>query len=170
MSEEIPAEVEAWIGQKRYVEEAEVEVERGFIQTSCVSAEYGNPLFWDEKQAKDITDGWIAPPTMISVWCRPLLWTPERNEEGLALKVHFDLKEALNLPEAIMSADELVFHAPVRIGDRVRNWQVLRSLSDWKTTRLGRGRFWSIEVVYVNQDQELLVQENITGFGYRREN
>ena len=54
----------------------EIEVERGVILTGCVSTENANPIYWDEKAAQDLTDGWIAPPSMISVWCRPHLWTP----------------------------------------------------------------------------------------------
>jgi hypothetical protein len=46
---------------------------------------------------------------------------------------------------------------------------VLRAVSDIKTTKLGKGRFWTIEVVYENQKGELLVEEKITGFGYKRE-
>lgn len=167
--QEVPAEVESWIGQKRHEEVAEIDVERGYIFTACASVENGNPLYWDEKTAQEITGGFTAPGTMISVWCRPHFWAPWRSEEGLALRTHFDLKEALDLPEAIMSDDELIFYEPVRPGDRVQSWQILRSLSDPKTTRVGRGRFWTIEVHYVNQRDELLVLEKITGFGYRRD-
>jgi hypothetical protein len=46
---------------------------------------------------------------------------------------------------------------------------VLRAVSEIKTTKLGKGRFWTIEVVYENQKGEVLVEERITGFGYRRE-
>ena len=166
---ELPAEVAGWIGQKRYYEESEFDVERGYVLTGCSSVENGNPLYWDEKVARELVGGWIAPPSMISVWCRPHLYAPNREGEGLALKVHFDLKEKLGLPEAIMSDDELVFHAPVRPGDRVRSYQILRAVSDVKTTKLGRGRFWTIEVFYENQKGELLVEERITGFGYNRE-
>jgi acyl dehydratase len=166
---DLPAEVASWIGQKRYVEESEFEVERGYVTTACSSVENGNPLFWDEKTAREVTGGWIAPPSMISVWCRPHLFSPNRKGEGLALKVHFDLKEKLGLPEAIMSDDELVFHEPVRPGDRVRSYRILRAVSEIKTTKLGRGRFWTIEVVYENQRGQLLVEERITGFGYKRE-
>jgi len=67
-----------------------------------------------------------------------------------------------------MSDDELVFYEPVRPGDRVTNYQILRSVSDVKTTRVGTGRFWTIEVHYENQKGDLLVKETITGFGYRR--
>ena len=59
-------------------------------------------------------------------------------------------------------------HEPVRPGDRLRTRQILRSISDPKTTRLGTGRFWVIEVEYLNQDGELVGVESYTGFGYRR--
>ena len=50
---EIPAEVKAWIGEERYREVGEFPVEQGYIWTACASVEMGNPLFWDEKVAKD---------------------------------------------------------------------------------------------------------------------
>ena len=56
-----------------------------------------------------------------------------------------------------------------RPGDRLRTWQVLRSVSDEKTTKLGRGRFWVIDVEYVNQRGEWVGTETYTGFGYRRD-
>ena len=53
-------------------------------------------------------------------------------------------------------------------GDRLRTAQVLRSLSDPKTTKLGTGRFWLIDVIYTNQKDEYVGTESYTGFGYRR--
>jgi hypothetical protein len=41
-------------------------------------------------------------------------------------------------------------------------------VSGEKTTKLGTGRFWVIDVVYTNQDGELVAKESYTGFGYRR--
>ena len=87
----IPAEVKSWIGQKKYEEWGEFDVEQGYIFTSCSSVQNGNPLFWDEKAAEDLTGGPIAPPTMISVWFRPHYWSPGRTEEAVALQLHFDL-------------------------------------------------------------------------------
>jgi hypothetical protein len=165
---ELPEIVQSWIGKRRHEEEGEFDVERGFVLTGCSSVENSNPIYWEEDVANDITNGWIAPPTMISVWCRPHYWTPYREEEGLALRTHFDLKEALAVPEAIMSADELIFYEPVRMGERVRQYQILSSVSDVKTTRVGTGRFWNIEVHYENAKGELLVREDIAGFGYTR--
>ena len=42
-------------------------------------------------------------------------------------------------------------------------------MSDEKTTKLGTGRFWVIDVEYRNQDGELVGVESYTGFGYRRD-
>jgi acyl dehydratase len=83
--------------------------------------------------------------------------------------VHFDLKERFGLPEAVISDNTITFYEPVRPGDIVSSRQVLRSVSEEKTTRLGTGRFWVIDVEYRNQRDELVGVEAYTGFGYRRE-
>jgi acyl dehydratase len=167
--DDIPEEVKAWVGQERYHEESEFDVERGYIFSSCASVENGNPLYWDEKAANEITDGFIAPPSMISVWFRPHFWTPYRTEEGKPLQCHFDLKEALGLPEAIMTDNTIVFYVPVRIGDRLKTHQVITKISPLKTTKLGTGRFWELDVVYTIQKGEHVGTESYTGFGYKRE-
>ena len=82
--------------------------------------------------------------------------------------VNAPIKDDLDLPEAIISSNTNTFHEPVRIGDEVRSRQILRSISDPKTTKLGRGRFWVIDVEYLNQDDVLLGVESYTAFGYRR--
>jgi acyl dehydratase len=164
----LPAEVRSWIGQPRYRRAGDFDVERGYVFTSCAAVENGNPLFWDEKTARELTGGWIAPPAMLSVWFRPHRWAPGRSEEAQPLQVHFDLKRALELPEAVMTDNTIVFGEPVRPGDRLETWQVLRSVSESKRTKLGEGRFWVIDVEYVNQRGEWVGTETYTGFGYRR--
>jgi acyl dehydratase len=166
---ELPNEVRGWIGQRRYEQVGDFEVERGYVLTSCASVENGNPLFWDEAVAQRITGGWIAPPTMLSVWFRPHAWAPDRSGTAQPLQVHFDLKERLDLPEAVMTDNTIVFGEPVRPGDRLVTWQVLRSVSEPKRTKLGLGRFWVIDVESVNQRGDWVGTETYTGFGYRRE-
>jgi len=157
------------IGVVQYEETGEFPVERGYIWTSCSSVENANPLFWDDEVADEITGGSIAPPTMLSVWFRPHHWAPGRTEVALPLQVHFDLKEIFGLPEAVMTDNTIVFHEPVRPGDVLHTRQILRSVSEPKTTKLGAGRFWVIDVEYLNQHQQLVGVESYTGFGYRRE-
>jgi acyl dehydratase len=169
MSTDALARAQALVGQEQYHEVGEFPVERGYVWTSCASVENGNPLFWDDEVADVLTGGPIAPPSMVSVWFRPHHWAPGRTEQALPLQVHFDLKELFGLPEAIMSDNSIEFYVPVRMGDVLRTYQVLRSVSDEKTTKLGTGRFWVIDVVYSNPEGELVAIESYTGFGYRRE-
>lgn len=165
---DLPPKIAAMLNEEVYPEEGEFPVEHGYIYTTCSSVENGNPLFWDEKAARELTGGPIAPPTMISVWFRPHLWAPGRTKQALPLQVHFDCKEAFGLPEAVMTDNTIVFYEPVRVGDRLRTHQVLRSVSDPKTTKLGTGRFWVIDVEYFNQDGAKVASESYTGFGYKR--
>ena len=165
---DLPPEVAATIGAEQYETQGEFPVEQGYVWTSCASVENGNPLFWDAAVADELTDGRTAPPTMLSVWFRPHHWAPGRTEQALPLQVHFDLKEAFGLPEAVMTDNTITFGEPVRLGDVLTTHQVLRSVSGPKTTKLGAGRFWVIDVVYRNQDGELVGVETYTGFGYRR--
>jgi acyl dehydratase len=168
MSSTIPEDVLKLIDEVQYEEAGEFPVERGYIWTTCSSVENGNPLFWDDDVAAAITDGPIAPPTMLSVWFRPHRWKPGRTQEAVPLQVHFDMKEKLDLPEAIISENTIVFHDPVRIGDVITSCQRLRSVSDEKTTKLGTGRFWVIDVEYRNQHGGLVGVESYTAFGYRK--
>lgn len=164
----IPDHVTALIGEHQYEIDGGFPVEHGYIWSTCASTENGNPLFWDEAVADSLTAGPTAPPTMLSVWFRPHHWSPGRSEPAVPLQVHFDLKELLSLPEAIISENTITFGVPVRIGDRIRSRQVLKSISDAKTTKLGTGRFWVLEVEYLNQNDEIVGVESYTAFGYRR--
>lgn len=167
--EDLPADVTALIDRTTHEETADFPVERGYVWTACASVENGNPLYWDETAAAEITGGPIAPPSMLSTWFRPHHWAPGRDAPKLPLRVHFDLKERLGLPEAIIAEFTTVFHEPVRPGDVLTTCQRLRSVSGVKTTKLGRGRFWTIDVEYRNVRGELCGVESYTGFGYRRE-
>src|SRR5207253_3793912 len=99
---------------------------------------------------------------------RPHHWAPGREVEKLPLQIHFDMKARFALPEAIMSDNTTTFYEPIRPGDRIRSAQRLVSVSEEKTTRLGTGRFWVIDVEYHNQRDEVVGVESYTGFGYRR--
>ncbi|MCE2392269.1 MAG: MaoC family dehydratase N-terminal domain-containing protein [Proteobacteria bacterium] len=166
--EELPPEIAARVGQVWYTEETTFEIQSGHIQTSCASVENGNPIYWDEKAAERITGGPTAPLSMISVWFRRHQWAPDGVSEQMPYQIHFDLKRELDLPEAIMTHNELVFGVPVRPGDRLTARQSLASVSDPKRTKLGVGRFWVIEQEYTNQRGEQVCFESITGYGYRR--
>jgi acyl dehydratase len=168
-SEELPADVVEMIGRPQYPVTATFPVERGYTYNTLAATENANPLYWDEAVAEELTGGMTALPTTLSLWMRPHYWEPGAEGEQVALKVHFDLKERFGLPEAVMTDNTLTFHEPVRPGDVISHAQVLRSVSGPKTTKLGSGRFWVIDIEYRNQRDELVGVESYTGFGYRRD-
>lgn len=123
-----------------------------------------NPLHRDPTVAAAVAGGPVLPASTLSSWMRPR--APHHDTPPLAL--HFEVKAALDLPEAIMTGFEVELHAPVRPGDTIRHHQVLRSVGAPTTTRLGSGRSWVIEVEYRNQQADLVGIERYTAFGFRR--
>ena len=168
--DELPAEIAALIDVPQYEQTADFDVERGYTYNTCAATQNGNPIYWDDDVAQEITGGPIAPPTTLSLWMRPHFWQPGAAGEQVALQVHFDMKAVFDLPEAVMTDNTLILHDPVRPGDRISYRQVLRSVSGPKTTKLGAGRFWVIDVEYHNQNGDMVGIESYTGFGYRRAN
>ncbi len=164
----LPADITEMVGKPQYLKTASFPVELSYSYNTLAATENGNPLYWDDAVADKLTDGMTVPLSTLSLWMRPHRWVPGATEEQLALQVHFDLKERLGLPEAIMSDNTLILHDPVRPGDVISHQQVLRSISDPKTTKLGSGRFWVIDIEYHNQHGNLVGIESYTGFGYRR--
>lgn len=109
-------------------------------------------------------DGDPLPAFLLPVWTRPVDAEPGG---PLPLQLHFDLKERLGLPAALMTVCTTTYLAPVHDGDRLRSVQVLRAVSEDRVTRVGTGREWVIEVEHRNQADVLVAIERWTGFGYR---
>jgi len=162
-------DVQAWVGRTHEDPPGDIVCERGYILHWLEATENANPLFWDEQTAQELTGGHVAPPSMLSVWMRPLQWKQGRADKQQPLSLHFALKGALGLPEGIVFSNEITFGVPVRPGDRVRTVQNIRSISDVQTKRLGTGRFWTIDVTYYNQRDEVAGVESYDMFAYNRE-
>ena len=163
------ADVRSWVGRTLDAGPGDVTVERGHITHWCEAVENANPLFWDDAVAEEVTGGPIAPPTMLSVWMRPLVWKPGAQEGIRPLELHFQLKDAFDLPEGIVVANEIEFHAPVRPGDVISTTQSVRDIGEVKENRLGTGRNWTIDVTYTNQGGEVVGVESYVMFSYRRD-
>jgi uncharacterized protein len=166
----VTAAVEDWVGFELDAGAGDIVAERGYVLHWCESVEDANPLFWNEDVAEGLTDGWIAPPTMLSVWMRPLMFDPRLapGESIRPLEVHFRLKDAFGLPEGIVGANEITFGVPVRMGDVVSTRQTVREISEPRTNRLGTGRSWTIDVTYTNQRGEVVGIESYEMFSYVR--
>jgi acyl dehydratase len=161
--------VREWVGRTLDAGFGDIACERGSILHWCEATENGNPLFWDETVAQEITGGWIAPPSMLSVWMRPLAWKPNVGDDAVRpLELHFRLKEAFGLPEGIVTGNEIEFGVPVRPNDRLATRQSVREIGELRSNRLGTGRDWTIDVSYTNQRGEVAGVETYRMFAYRR--
>jgi acyl dehydratase len=160
--------VPEWTGTVLDAGPGDVVCERGYILHWVESTENANPLYWDEAIARELTDGWIAPPSMLSVWMRPLMFKPDGGEQIRPLEMHFRLKDAFELPEGIVTGNEIVFREPVRPGDVISTQQTVAEIGDVRSNRLGTGRPWTIDVTYTNQRGDVVAVESYRMFCYVR--
>lgn len=157
-----------WTGRELDAGPGDVACERGFIINWIEATENANPIYWDAGIAEEMTGGWIAPPSMLSVWMRPLVFNPTISEHIRPLELHFRLKDAFGLPEGIVTGNEIAFWEPVRPGDVISTVQRVAEIGPVRTNKLGAGRPWTIEVTYTNQRGETVGVESYRMFCYER--
>src|SRR5207253_7750210 len=124
------ARVEDWVGRTFDAGDGEILVEEGYIRPWLEATENANPLYWNPRLQEEITGGPVAPPSMLSVWMRPLSFRPGRARPRRPLELHFRLKEALGLPEGVVAENEMTFGAPLRPGDRVHVTESIREIGE----------------------------------------
>jgi acyl dehydratase len=150
---------------------APLEVNEYLIRHWCETLEDGNPLYLDEAYARSQGyDGLVAPPgSVMTTFTTPFRWPWPPAEALPPTHIHYDVKDALDLPVGIITDVELATERPLVAGDRVSISQRLVSISEWKQTRIGEGHFWTMERVYRNQRGDVVARETLTAFGYGRE-
>lgn len=160
-------DVQAWVGVELDAGFGEVVAEQGYVAHWMEATQNANPIYWDAEACHEVVGRHIAPPSMLSVWMRPLMFKPGREEFFRPLELHFKLKDAIGLPKGIVASNDITFGEPVEIGDRVRTVQTVRSISPIKTISLGTGRFWTLDVTYTNQHEEVVGIESYDFFCYQ---
>jgi acyl dehydratase len=140
-----------------------------FIRHWCETLEDGNPLYLDESfaRAKGLRGLMLPPPALYSAAVVPFRW-PWPPKEGAGLLIHFRLKEILDLSVAIAADVEFDFFLPVQTGQRVFTSSRLVSVSEWKRTRLGEGRFFTYAHSFWTDQKEKAAEMRFTIFGYGR--
>ncbi len=156
------------IGTPQYVTDAGIAANPGNVQAMCAAVENGNPAHWNAQTATELLGAPYVPATMLAAWGRPELWEPGRGEPLKALQAHFDLKALLGYSASIAVSNTITFYAAVRIGDRLKTQQVLQQVGDLKRTRLGLGRFWTIDMQYLDAESSLVGVERYEFFGFER--
>jgi acyl dehydratase len=152
-------------------EPAPLEVNEYLIRHWCETLEDGNPLYMDGDYAR--SRGFrsvVAPPgSFMTAFAMQFRWPwPPRGREP-APHIHYDIKDALDLPVGIINKIDVEMGVPLQVGDRLSVSQRLVSVSPWKKTRLGEGHFWTMDRIYRNQHGELVARERMGAFGYGRE-
>ena len=77
-------------------------------------------------------------------------------------------KEALELPLGIVTEVDIEFYEPIYDGDHISAEQKLLSVSEEVDTSLGKGRYWSIEVIFKNQTENIVGKQNMHFLGYKK--
>ncbi len=152
-------------------EAAPLEVNEYLIRHWCETLEDGNPLYLDQEYAK--SRGFrsvVAPPgAFMTAFCMQFRWPWPPGGREPAPHIHYNIKEALNLPVGIINKIDVEMGVPLQVGDRLSVSQRLVSVSPWKKTRLGEGHFWTMDRLYRNQNGELVARERMSAFGYGRD-
>lgn len=161
------SQVQAWVGVRLDAGFGDIVAEQGYVTHWNEAVQNANPIYWDPDLCREVVGDHIAPPSMLSVWMRPLMFKPGGGDIVRPLELHFRMKDAFDLPKGIVASNRIVFGDPVRIGDRVRTVQAVESISPTKTIKLGTGRFWTIAVTYTNQDDAVVGVESYDMFCYR---
>ena len=166
-SSKLPKKIQDWVGQIVINESSPVKVQSSLWQNFCSAVEDGNPLYWNESEAIKYNDGLIAHPALLPSWLHDFEWHPDR-ERRIPMELHFKIKDATTLPLGIVTGVEIEFYEPVYDGDEISGNQKLISISELVETKLGTGRYWNIEVIYLNQKQLLVGKQKINFLGYRK--
>ena len=167
MQPKLPKEVTKLIGKISFKDSSPILVQSGLWQNFCSAIEDSNPIYWNEIEAKNHTEGLIGHPALLPSWVHDFEWHPDRIKV-LPMQLHFSLKEALKLPLGIVTEVEIEYYEPVKDGDQISSNQKLLSVSDLVTTKLGKGRYWVIEVNYFNHHKITVGKQNMHFLGYEK--
>ena len=152
-------------------EPAPLEVNEYLIRHWCETLEDGNPLYLDADYAKSQGFRSVVAPlgSVMTTFAMHFRWPWPPGEREPVRHIHYDIKDALNLPVGIITQIEMENHAALQVGDRISISQRLLSVSPWKKARVGEGHFWVMDRLYRNQHGELILRERMTAFGYGRQ-
>lgn len=143
------------------------EVNTAMIRHWCEAMRNNNPLYLDEKFAKETEyGGLIAPPEMAMTWSMAAWWPPIEAEISPFIKA-INLTDENGYPELIGTDTTLEFFKTLRPGDKVRSMVKLDNVTTEKKTPLGQGFFVTGGYYFYNQDDELCCHQAFTVFKFR---
>ena len=130
-----------------------------------------NPVYLDEEFAKTTRFGGIvAPPAMLQTWTmgRPQIQgiaerggAPSAVESGM-----LSLLDKAGYTSIVATNSELEFERYLRVGDHLQSSTVFESVSEEKTTALGRGYFVTWVTTYVDADDNIVGRQRFRVFKF----
>jgi hypothetical protein len=128
-----------WVGVPQPLRPGGVAVNEGMVRLLCHAVQDANPRYWE---------GAESPPSMLFTWVIELPWTPQYPAKRpiLAVKVPLPGDQVINVKRRVE------FYEVVRFGDQLSMTETIVSISDEKTTALGRGHFVVTEGLITRQD------------------
>ncbi len=121
-----------------------------------------NPLYEDEAvAAAGRFGGTVAPPAMLQTWIMPRPQIEGIEERGGApteteFETPISALDAAGYVGALATNSELEFHRYLKPGDHLRSLNVIESISEQKTTGLGKGYFVTWVTTYTDQNDEVV--------------
>ncbi|MFM8863089.1 MAG: hypothetical protein ACKOIA_11665 [Acidimicrobiia bacterium] len=110
----------------------------------------------------------VVPALMYPTFVRPSS-PPSTEVPATGVVLHDELKQVLGLPIAIAVGYELDLVGAVGVGDRLVATERVASVGEPRTSRLGVGRDWGIEVTTTTTTGAPVGIERFRMFGYRTE-
>ncbi len=121
-----------------------------------------NPIYLDSEAAVKTRFGEVvAPPAMLQMWTWPRVriegiaargGAPDEISEDNPIR----LLDTAGYVGTLATNSELSFERYLRLGDRLQSDVVLKSVSDRKTTSLGKGYFVTWVTTYTDQSGEVV--------------
>ncbi|MCP4039649.1 MAG: MaoC family dehydratase [bacterium] len=120
-----------------------------------------NPVYEDEAAAQSRFGGVVAPPAMLQTWTMPrpkIEGIAERGGAPQDIEIDTPLSalDEAGYVGTLATNSELEFERYLKEGDHLRSSIVVESISDQKTTGLGRGYFVTWVTTYTDQDGEVV--------------
>lgn len=157
------------VGVPQYITDAGIAANEYSVRAMCAAVENANPAWWSRDTAIALLGAAYCPSTMLAAWGRPDLWEPGSDRPLKALQAHFDLKGLLGYSASVAVSYTIEFQHPVRLGERLSTQQVIRSIGEIKATRLGTGRFWTVEMQYITANSRRAGTETYEFFGFEKD-
>ena len=171
MTDDLLAQLRAYVGQQGPVQRARHPVNAPAIADWCDAMGDGNPVYTDEEAAaKSRHGGLVAPPASLDIWDRPGLPAQGKIDGGPLAQTSptpagaargndprskvIGLLEQAGFIGVVAVNSEIEIARYLRPGDVLQNTQTLEDVSEEKQTGLGVGHFLTTRHRYTTTDGE----------------